>query len=204
MSNFLIQIIPTLNSNDLESVNQFCESGEIPLQENTVFSGTGFRTDTTIRSSTGFTLPEGHPVTDKIGKAMNEALLVYRDRLGEIHPSLVNHTLAPGAWGTSSHREGIQILEYQPGQMYNFHYDQNWCRTQQTFYRTISVVLYLNSDFEGGGTEFADQVYKPCAGEALIFPSSWCFPHCGQKVISGVKRVAVTWYYVYPTPQSAG
>ena len=30
----------------------------------------------------------------------------------------------------------------------------------------------------------------------LFFPSNWCFPHSGQKVLSGKKRVAVTWYYV--------
>ena len=31
---------------------------------------------------------------------------------------------------------------------------------------------------------------------ALIFPSNWCYPHSGQMVESGMKRVAVTWYYV--------
>ena len=29
-----------------------------------------------------------------------------------------------------------------------------------------------------------------------MFPSNWCYPHSGQPVPNGKKRVAVTWYYV--------
>jgi hypothetical protein len=198
MKNPLIQVVPTLSKEELRVVNQFCDRKENLRLKNTVFSGESFRVDTSLRSSEGFTLVEETAITDLVGKAINTALLEYRDRLGGIHPSLVSYTLAPGAAGTRSHREGIQILEYGPGQEYKFHYDQNWDRAQNTFYRTISVVLYLTSDFEGGGTEFIDEVYKPKPGHALIFPSSWCFPHRGQVVTSGFKRVAVTWYYVYP------
>jgi hypothetical protein len=197
MSNPLIQIVPTLGPVELEKVNNFCETYKV-RSKNTVFSGGGFKEDTSVRSSEGFSLTEGEEITNLLGNSINSALLVYRDKLTGIHPSLTNYTLAPGATGTRSHREGIQILEYRPNQRYNFHYDQNWDRNQQTFYRTISVVLYLTSDFEGGGTEFVNEVYKPKPGEALIFPSNWCFPHSGQLVTSGMKRVAVTWYYVYP------
>ena len=49
-----------------------------------------------------------------------------------------------------------------------------------------------------GLTAFAcpasDLIPKP--GYALIFPSNWCYPHAGEPVESGIKRVAVTWYYV--------
>ena len=197
MSNPLIQVVPTLTAEELQRVNEFCESHN-QRSKNTVFSGGSFKEDTSIRSSEGFSLTEGEKITDLLGNSINSALLSYRDKLTEIHPSLTNYTLAPGARGTRSHREAIQVLEYRPNQQYHFHYDQNWDHNQQTFFRTISVVLYLTSEFEGGGTEFVDEVYKPQPGEALIFPSSWCFPHSGQLVTSGMKRVAVTWYYVYP------
>lgn len=202
MKNPLIQVVPTLSKEELLSVNRFCESNSHKKTKCTVFSGDGLKEDTSVRSSEGFSLAEGNPVTDLVGCSINKALLDYRDRLQGVHPALTHYTLAPGAIGTSSHREAIQILEYVPGQQYKFHYDQNWDRTHDAFYRTISVVLYLTSDFEGGGTEFVDEVYKPKPGEALIFPSTWCFPHSGQEVASGLKRVAVTWYSVYPTPQS--
>jgi|694.fasta_scaffold11123_10 hypothetical protein len=198
MSNPLIQIIPTLSPSEVETVNHFLDNNGVVRQKNTVFTGTSFQVNTSFRSSEGFTLSEENSVTQLIGASINKALLDYTRRLAQLHTSYVTYTLAPGSGGTRSHREGIQVLEYKKGQEYKFHYDQNWHRNQETFYRTISVVLYLNSEFEGGGTEFPDTVYKPKPGEALIFPSSWCFPHRGQPVISGMKRVAVTWYYVYP------
>lgn len=202
MKNHLIQTIPTLSEQELLSVNRFCENNSQKKTKCTVFSGASHKADTSVRSSEGFSLTEGNPITDLVGDSINKALLEYRDRLHAVHPSLTNYTLAPGAWETKSHREAIQILEYTPGQQYKFHYDQNWDRNNEAFYRTISVVLYLTSDFEGGGTEFVDTVYKPEPGEALIFPSTWCFPHSGQVVTSGLKRVAVTWYYVYPAQQN--
>jgi hypothetical protein len=198
MTNPLIQIIPTLSSSEVDSVNQFLSNNGVAREKHTVFSGESFRVDTSVRSSEGFTLSEENAVTQLLGSSINKALLEYTDRLAQVHSSYVAYTLAPGSVGTRSHREGVQILEYTAGQEYKFHYDQNWDRRQETFYRTISVVLYLTSEFEGGGTEFPDAVYKPKPGEALIFPSSWCFPHRGQPVTAGMKRVAVTWYYVYP------
>lgn len=202
MKNPFIQTIPVLTRKQVGELNKFLD--ESPLyerQHNTVFSVDGqARSDTSVRSSLGFALAENDKYTGMLGQAINEALLVYRDRLLEIHPAM-SQTLVPGTVGTSSHREAIQILEYGPDQKYNFHYDMNWDRAAETYYRTVSVVLYLTEDFEGGGTEFVDKVYKAKPGHALIFPSHWSYPHSGQLVTSGMKRVAVTWYYVYPTPQ---
>jgi hypothetical protein len=198
MSNPLIQIIPTITSEEVTELNNFLETNGDPRITNTVFGATGYSQNSSVRSSAGFSLAEGNRFTEMVGQAMNKALLEYQERLCKAHPALSNN-LAPGAVGTSSHREAIQILEYTPGQEYRYHFDMNWNRKEETYYRTVSVILYLTSDFEGGGTEFCDGVYKPNPGEALVFPSSWSFPHCGQKVTSGMKRVAVTWYYVYPT-----
>jgi hypothetical protein len=195
-----IQTIPTLSPAELETVNTCFDSPTVPREKCTIFSSDGtFREDTSVRSSEGFTLAEGNSITNLIGDAINKALREYQDRLKKTHPVLAKHNLAPAADGTSSYRESIQILEYRPGQQYHYHYDQNWCRSQESFFRTVSVVLYLNDEFEGGGTEFLGGVYKPKPGEALIFPSNWCFPHSGQLVTEGMKRVAVTWYYVHPS-----
>jgi len=199
MVNPLIQSIPTLTPAELRELNHFLDTNGDRRLENTVFGVKGFSADLSVRSSKGFHLGEENSFTNMLGQAINKALLEYRGRLCKAHPALINN-LAPGATGTRSHRESIQILEYTPGQEYRYHFDMNWDRKEETYFRTVSVVLYLNSEFEGGGTEFHDGVYKPNPGEALIFPSHWSFPHCGQLVTSGLKRVAVTWYYVYPTP----
>mgnify|MGYP003316373665 FL=1 len=39
------------------------------------------------------------------------------------------------------------------------------------------------------------KTFKPSPGQALIFPSNWCYPHSGDPVELGIKKVAVTWYY---------
>ena len=200
MKNPYIQTVPVLTKQQVKQLNEFLDNSGFERHGSTVFGITGFAERSPVRSSVGFTLAEGEHFTNMLGSAMNEALLIYRDRLLSVHP-VMQQTLVAGNSGTSSHREAIQILEYGPEQKYNFHYDMNWDRSAETYYRTISVVLYLSSGFEGGGTEFIDKVYKPKPGEALIFPSHWSFPHSGQLVTSGLKRVAVTWYYVYPTPQ---
>ena len=59
-----------------------------------------------------------------------------------------------------------------------------------------TLIIPLNDDFEGGGTAFTHKTFKPKKGEAIIFPSNWCYLHQGNPVTSGTKRVIVTWYYV--------
>ena len=64
-----------------------------------------------------------------------------------------------------------------------------WPGLSQVFVNAISNML----------TTAAREVkltLKPEPGHAIMFPSNWCYPHSGQEVISGKKRIAVTWYYV--------
>ena len=102
----------------------------------------------------------------------------------------------PGGYNTYSWREGIQVLQYKKNQEYKFHHDVADHKERKEFYRTISVIVYLTDDFKGGGTLFPHTLFKPKPGYALIFPSNWCYPHAGEPVTEGIKRVAVTWYYV--------
>lgn len=57
---------------------------------------------------------------------------------------------------------------------------------------TISVVCYLNDDYEGGEIIFQDQniIIKPNAGDIVIFPSKPPFFHQSSKIISGEKYMA--------------
>ena len=93
--------------------------------------------------------------------------------------------------------EYIDTLEFRT----NAVFDQgDNCVTRQDVRNSTGCTLnedsYLTNDFEGGRTLFTHKEFKPLPGHALIFPSNWCFPHCGETVTSGKKRVAVTWYYV--------
>ena len=119
---------------------------------------------------------------------------MYKSRVSSFN-DIFNFYPVPAGYSTTCHREKIQVLEYSPNQEYKFHHDSSNDPNSKEYHRIISVIVYLNGDFDGGGTEFIHQTYKPSPGYCLIFPSNWCFPHAGQKVLSGNKRVAVTWYY---------
>lgn len=192
--NDLIQIIKILNEEELKIINDYIDT--LSFQVNTVFDSDGkSKIDTSVRSSLQYTLDENHEATNLLHQRINESLLVYKEKIIQLN-EMFQYYPVPGGYGTTSYREAIQILEYSPGQEYKFHHDISNDPNSKEYHRQISVILYLNDDFEGGGTEFINQAYKPSPGYGLIFPSNWCFPHSGQKVLSGKKRVAVTWYYV--------
>jgi hypothetical protein len=192
--NELIQTIKVLDEKELKIINKYVDS--LYFQETTVFDINGkTKINTSIRSSLGSIMDEKQEATQLFHEKINESLLVYKERLIKIN-SIFEYYPVPGGYDTTSYREQIQILEYSPNQEYKFHHDVSNNPNSEEYHRQISVVVYLNDEFDGGGTEFLHQTFKPNSGYGLFFPSNWCFPHSGQKVLSGKKRVAVTWYYV--------
>jgi len=189
-----IQTIKVLDFKDLKIINDYVD--ELNFSPCTVFSGNEeCAVNTSTRSSLGVTMDDNHPATVLLNQKLNDALWKYRAALSKVS-RVFEYYPVPGGYNTYSHREGIQILEYSIDQEYKFHHDVADEKNRREYHRQISVVLYLNDDFAGGGTEFIHKTYKPSPGYALIFPSNWCFPHSGQRVLSGKKRVAVTWYYI--------
>ena len=93
--------------------------------------------------------------------------------------------------------EKFGLLRYREGQHYDWHIDADHDPYKESHMRTFSVVTYLNDDFLGGMTEFADKARKPAVGSSLFFPSNWVFHHRAQPVIQGVKYVIVNWYRMY-------
>jgi len=62
---------------------------------------------------------------------------------------------------------------------------------------TISVVLYLNDDYEGGEIYFKEQdiKVKPSAGSLVIFPSTEPYYHQSLPVVSGSKYMTPGFWY---------
>ena len=154
----------------------------------------GGEVNTEYRSSSRACLEDHDEASSIMHEAVNRSLVEYRHRLTSISPQYDTYPL-PSTYQTSCFRERFQVLCYGAGEYYKYHTDQAWNKDHREFDRTVSVVLYLTDGFEGGATEFPWGSYKPKAGQALIFPSNWCFPHQSQPVISGSKVVAVTWYH---------
>lgn len=104
---------------------------------------------------------------------------------------------------TFPHAEACSILRYQSGQYYKRHIDNLLLASrldeiaQGIPTRDISIVGYLNEDFEGGETFFDRQnlKVKPQSGSVLVFPSYYTHPHQSLPVLKGKKYSFTTWLF---------
>ena len=188
----LIQIIKVLDEDEVNEINSYADT-HLSFTRSRTNEGLKTKIDAG-RTSVECPLGDDVDITKKIHQKITEALFEYRQRILNIHPGFNSHPL-PGAPDTTSHREALRIIQYEAGQHYGFHHDQGTMRSREEYHREISVILYLTDDFEGGETSFVHSNFKPKKGEAIIFPSNWCFVHQGNPVIKGRKRIAVTWIY---------
>lgn len=85
--------------------------------------------------------------------------------------------------------EAMNFIKYGVGQHFQEHHDHG-----HSYNCTVSLVAYLNDDYEGGEIEFKtwNLKYKPEAGDLIIFPSNYMYPHKANQVTSGVKYSLVT------------
>ena len=86
---------------------------------------------------------------------------------------------------------GYILLRYKKDGFYIEHIDHF-----PEYQRTLTMSLILNDDFEGGEFSFFNKEYiiKPKAGQAIIFPSNFMFPHGVMPVTSGTRYALVTWF----------
>lgn len=87
------------------------------------------------------------------------------------------------------HWEAMNFIKYNKGQYFTQHADHG-----HSYICTVSLVAYLNDDYEGGELYFnnLDIKLKPKAGDLIIFPSSYLFSHTAMPIISGTKYVIAT------------
>lgn len=84
--------------------------------------------------------------------------------------------------------EGYHVVRYDEGQYFREHTDQT-----NEFPRKISMVLYINDDYEGGTITFTNLgvSFKPEASTLFLFPSTEEFAHSADTIISGTKYIVV-------------
>lgn len=85
--------------------------------------------------------------------------------------------------------ELFRFYRYDVHQQFNWHYDAPYQRNQneRSFY---TFMIYLNADFEGGGTAFEGFEISPQIGAGLIFSQE--LEHAGLPVTSGRKYILRT------------
>jgi hypothetical protein len=85
--------------------------------------------------------------------------------------------------------ESINLVKYYPGNHFQMHADDG-----ASYKSVVSLVGYLNDDYEGGEIFFKlqDVTIKPDAGDLVIFPSNFMFMHRALPVTTGIKYSVVT------------
>jgi predicted 2-oxoglutarate/Fe(II)-dependent dioxygenase YbiX len=91
-----------------------------------------------------------------------------------------------------------QFLYYKTGGKYDIHNDsEDWVegRLNRVCERDVTVLLYLNDDYEGGELELPDWgcKFKPKAGTLIAFPSYIEFRHRVHPVTKGERYTLVSW-----------
>lgn len=86
--------------------------------------------------------------------------------------------------------ETYSILKYGAGQKFINHIDDH-----PKHHRRVSMVYYMNEDYEGGEIEFPrfNIKYKPKANDLILFPSGYTYNHSVHPVVSGTRYAIVGW-----------
>lgn len=87
--------------------------------------------------------------------------------------------------------EAINFVKYGPGEHFAAHDDHGF-----SYVCTVSSIMYLNDDYEGGELEFTKLgiKFKPSIGDIIVFPSTYVYTHASLPVKSGTKYSAVTMF----------
>lgn len=192
-----IQTIPVLNDDLLSAVHAYIKTKDA-WQQSTIFDSSGKLVESTTRTCDQFWFNNDFDRFGEVVAALNKGAEQYAQNVIANIPAEYSRIPLPCAPDSQSRLEPINLLRYTEGREYQWHCDATPSEMEHSK-RCVSVVLYLNDDFEGGGTEFIDKARKAKPGEALYFPSNWTFLHRAQPVTKGIKYAMVSWYYVYLT-----
>ena len=96
--------------------------------------------------------------------------------------------------------EKPSLMRYHEGGFYVRHADSenmdpDTCTWHKVIDRDLSMLIYLNNDYEGGELSFYNLNYqvRPRAGAAVMFPSGHRYLHQAETVTSGVRYAIVSW-----------
>ena len=78
------------------------------------------------------------------------------------------------------HLTDFRISKYSEGGFMSNHIDNiHHSHGQQWGYPQVTVLLFLNDDYEGGEIVISGKKFETKAGSAIVFPSNFMFPHVG-------------------------
>lgn len=137
--------------------------------------------------------------TKAMGQVMNKDIrdndrhiFEARDLATQLWELIKEHVPAEvDGWIANGLNERFRIYRYKDGQQFKVHPDGSFKRNAHE-HSKITVIIYLNEDFEGGETEFVmpHEVIEPLGGTMLLFAHGQL--HKGNPVPKGTKYVLRT------------
>lgn len=126
-----------------------------------------------------------------------EQLFISSELFGALDRTLEHYSteLYPFAKKNIKSREQtMHLLRYDQSGHLPAHQDQGIST------RVLSVLLYLNDDYEGGEIEFkhSNVRIKPAPGSVLFFPSNFLYVHEVYPVTKGPRYALPNWYHNVP------
>lgn len=122
----------------------------------------------------------------------NEKNSVLHDVYAEIYENLKKCVVDYSQyWGIEiKYYEVFNFVKYEgEGKEFKIHADHG-----PVYSATVSAVIYLNDDYEGGEIYFPrldNKVIKPSYGDIAIFPSNYIYEHASLPIKSGTKYCVV-------------
>lgn len=94
-------------------------------------------------------------------------------------------------WEPLELNERFRFYKYQDGQQFKQHLDGSFVRNENEISK-VTMLLYLNEDFEGGATRFVleNEAVSPKTGKLLLFRHN--ILHSGMPCSNGIKYVLRT------------
>lgn len=95
----------------------------------------------------------------------------------------------------------IIVAEYKEGDECTNHFDGPFMNNSV---RSLSTIINLNDDYEGGEFEmpFQELKIKPKKGLSIIFPPTYTYTHKVNKITKGVRYVALISFFYKDIPNN--
>lgn len=181
---WIYQFDSFLTDNECDQLIEY--SNNKKFEPSVVFVGNATEVNSTRASLTTWIKDSENAIVDKVYKKASE--LTKYDR---------------------AHFENLQIVKYDKNGFFKLHYDvDNHNKNSRIADRQITILIYLNDDYSGGGTEFPqiDLKVQPKKGKAIMF---WSLGtehsnlleksyHQGLPVTKGNKWIANLWIHLKP------
>jgi predicted 2-oxoglutarate/Fe(II)-dependent dioxygenase YbiX len=92
------------------------------------------------------------------------------------------------------HTTDFRINKYGTGGFMSEHIDNiHHSHGQKWGYPHVTILLYLNDDYDGGEFVVAGKEIKPNKGSAIVFPANFMYPHEAKIVTEGTRWSVLAW-----------